>query len=164
MTPAGCSGGAERLKERPRPNPIATFPFGPGLDRGEEKPMSTSTKRAGRIVAMAAASAALITTLLASPAVATGASIMVSPATVPIGGDVTISGVVPTTGPASCPQPDGVTITSTAQFFPGDGFGPTVSRDATGAFQVVYTVPASTPPGMYAIGMRCSGGNVGVKI
>jgi hypothetical protein len=46
--------------------------------------------------------------------------------------------------------------------FPSAGFGPTVSRDASGAFLVRYTLPASTPPGTYSIGLRCGGGNVGV--
>jgi hypothetical protein len=100
--------------------------------------------------------------VFATPAAA-ASSVSVSPSTVRVGGAVMISGMVPTSGGQSCPQPDPVTITSSAALFPPDGFGPQASRSATGAFRVRYTVPTSTPPGTYTIGLRCGGGNVGVR-
>jgi hypothetical protein len=99
--------------------------------------------------------------LFAAPAAA-ASSVSVSPSTVPSGGTVVISGMIPTSGAQSCPPGDAAIITSTAALFPPDGFGPRASRSATGAFRVSYTVPTSTPPGIYSIGLRCGGGNVGV--
>jgi hypothetical protein len=55
-----------------------------------------------------------------------------------------------------------VTIVSTASLFPPDGFGPSATRDASGAFSVSYRVPSTTAAGTYDIGLRCGGGNVGV--
>jgi hypothetical protein len=93
---------------------------------------------------------------------AAAASISVAPSTVASGGTVVISGVVPTSGEPSCPSSDAVIITSHAALFPPDGFGPRTFRSATGGFQISYTVPTSTPPATYTIGLRCGGGNVGV--
>jgi hypothetical protein len=73
---------------------------------------------------------------------------------------VIISGSVSTSQCAASAQ---VTLTSTGALFPPDGFGPMVARNASGAFSTAYTVPASTPPGSYHIGLRCAGGNVGVS-
>jgi hypothetical protein len=53
-------------------------------------------------------------------------------------------------------------VTSEAALFPPDGFGPTATRDSDGSFAIDYTVPASTTPGTYTVGLRCGGGNVGV--
>jgi len=55
-----------------------------------------------------------------------------------------------------------VILTSNADLFPPDGFGPHATRDASGNFQVHYVIPATTPAGTYSIGMRCGGGNVGI--
>jgi hypothetical protein len=87
-------------------------------------------------------------------------SIAVSPSTVSPGGTVNIHGTVSVDG---CPQSDDATVGGDAALFPPDGFGPTVHRDANGAFAVDYTVPTSTPPGTYRITVRCGGGNVGVS-
>jgi hypothetical protein len=51
---------------------------------------------------------------------------------------------------------------ATADLFPPDGFGPEAARSSKGAFALSYTVPTSTPPGTYQIGVRCGGGLVGV--
>ena len=121
-----------------------------------------------RVVTRASCAVAALATALialggaAVPVGAAGSTITVSPSTVPAGGTVTISGSVPTTGTGSCAPGDGVTLVSAAAFFPGDGFGPTVPRTATGSFSTTYVVPTSTPPGAYQVGMRCGGGNVGV--
>jgi hypothetical protein len=97
---------------------------------------------------------------LAGPAFAAkNGSINVSPTTVPPGGVVHISGSVPV---KNCPASDAATITATAALFPPDGFGPNADRDSNGDFAVDYTVPVSTPPGTYDVGVRCGGGNVGV--
>ncbi len=116
-------------------------------------------KRCGRMIGSAAASGLLALVLLAIPAAAVAGSIAVSPSTVTVGQTVTISGSLSI---AACPSGDGVTITSTTGLFPAAGFGPTVSRNASGAFAVNYSLPLSTPPGTYSVGMRCGGGNPGV--
>jgi hypothetical protein len=85
----------------------------------------------------------------------------VAPATAPHGGTVTISGNVPVSGKASCTS--GPLLTSTADLFPPDGFGPAVPRDANGNFHITTTIPTATPPGTYRIGLRCDGGNVGIS-
>lgn len=114
--------------------------------------------RVQRAVAVAAVAAGSVL-VFAAPAAASGASISVSPSTVAAGGTVVFSGTVPISG---CPQGADVILTDAA-LFPPDGHGPQVPRDATGSFQTSYTVPASTPPATYSIGMRCGGGNVGVR-
>jgi hypothetical protein len=97
---------------------------------------------------------------LALPAAAgPGSSISVRPRVVNAGGQVRISGSTPV---SDCPAEDAAILTSSADLFPPDGFGPAVPRDAAGAFSVVYRVPATTPAGTYQIGFRCGGGNVGV--
>jgi hypothetical protein len=91
---------------------------------------------------------------------ATGtAFISVSPTTEAAGASASIAGGVPIT---ACPAGETAQLTSTADLFPPDGFGPQVTRDASGNFTTSYTIPASTPPGDYSIGLRCGGGNVGV--
>jgi hypothetical protein len=109
------------------------------------------------IIAAVATSAAM---LIAAPAYsAKKASISVSPASVPAGSSVHISGSIPV---KRCPASDGATVTGDAALFPPDGFGPTAARDANGDFAVDYTVPTSTPAGSYDVGLRCGGANVGV--
>jgi hypothetical protein len=129
--------------------------------------LNGSGGRGLRVVGLAVAGALVATMALVTPAFvdvasAAGPSVAVSPSMVARGGTVTISGVVPTTGTGACELPDAVTVVSTAALFPGDGFGPNASRDASGAFSVAYQVPTSTPAGTYDIGLRCGGGNVGI--
>jgi len=90
---------------------------------------------------------------------ATPASITINPSSARPGDSATIAGNVPTDG---CPASDAAQLTSTADLFPPDGFGPQASRDASGAFSTTYTIPTSTPAGSYSVGVRCGGGNVGV--
>ncbi len=87
-------------------------------------------------------------------------SISISPTVVAAGHTVRISGSVPIT--PDCPA-TAARLTSLAQFFPPDGFGPFVSRNASGSFTFFFTVPASTPPGVFNVGLRCGGANVGVS-
>jgi len=103
-----------------------------------------------------------IASLLSTGSAVAQSSVTVAPSSATVGGTVAISGRVPVSGTASCPADDAAQLTSTADLFPPDGFGPQVSRDASGAFHVSYTVPATTPVGTYTIGVRCGGGNTGV--
>ena len=106
---------------------------------------------------------ALAAMLAAQPAAAEAVTLTVTPAVAANGDGVTISGSVPSTGDRSCPGQDGVTVTSDAALFQPDGFGPQAARDTDGAFQIRFTVPASTPAGTYQLGLRCGGGNLGVS-
>ncbi len=117
---------------------------------------------------MAGAGVLLAASAVATPAFvgvasAAGPSVSVSPSMVARGATVTFSGVVPTTGAEACAPADAVTVISSAALFPGDGFGPSATRDASGNFSVVYRVPGTTPAATYAITLRCGGGNVGVS-
>lgn len=85
------------------------------------------------------------------------ATLSIVPAVVVAGHPVRITGSVPVT---DCPAPDAATLVSTSRFFPPDGFGPKVARNASGAFATTYRVPANTPPGSYAVRFRCGGGVV----
>jgi hypothetical protein len=109
---------------------------------------------------IAAAAVVCIAILGTAPAYGASASISVSPSAAPAGSTVHISGSIPV---KKCPASDGATITSDSALFPPDGFGPTATRDSQGAFAVDYTVPTSTAPGSYTLGLRCGGGNVGVS-
>ncbi len=71
--------------------------------------------------------------------------------------------MVPTSGAQACVPPHAVTVVSSAALFPGDGFGPNATRDASGAFSVVYRVPATTPAATDTTMLRSGGGNVGVS-
>jgi hypothetical protein len=117
--------------------------------------------RVGAVALLTAA--ALITPAFVDVASAAGPSVSVSPSMVSRGATVTISGVVPTTGAEACAPSDPVTVISSAALFPGDGFGPNATRDASGNFSVVYRVPSTTPATTYVITLRCGGGNVGVS-
>jgi len=112
-----------------------------------------------RFLVGATVAATAVAMLVAAPAYAKSASVSVSPSTVAAGGTVHISGSIPV---KKCPASDGATVTSEAALFPPDGFGPTATRDSSGDFAIDYTVPASTTPGTYTVGLRCGGGNVGV--
>ncbi|HEX2851039.1 MAG TPA: hypothetical protein VHN98_10820, partial [Acidimicrobiales bacterium] len=83
------------------------------------------------------------------------ASLTATPSAVIAGQPVRFDGGIPVDG---CPRADAATLVATAAFFPPDGFGPSTTRDAAGSFTVTYTVPSSTPPGAYDIGVRCGGG------
>jgi hypothetical protein len=102
----------------------------------------------------------------ASPTAATvqaQARLSVRPHRVHPGGQVLITGLIPTSGPQSCPAGDQAILTSSAALFPPDGIGPAVPRSSAGRFRLRYAVPTSTPPDTYTIGVRCGGGNVGVS-
>ena len=121
------------------------------------------TTRAMRALMLAGAVSLIAAVWMAAPIDAANATLTVAPASGPAGGVVTFSGSLATTGTPSCAAGDPVTLTSTAAFFPGDGFGPSATRaGATGAFSVTYHVPSTTPAGTYVVGMRCGGGDVGV--
>jgi len=101
-------------------------------------------RSAGAVVA----AATVVVALSAAGATAvTKSSISVSPASVQRGGTVVIYGAVPNSGDRACMADNDVILTSTSGLFPGDGFGPHVPRDASGAFRHRYTIPLSTPPG-----------------
>lgn len=121
-------------------------------------------RRAGVVIALAVGGGVIAPVLLApGPAFPAGASVSVSPSSIPAGGTVRFSGVVPTSGTPSCAPGNAAILTDTAALFPPDGFGPQASRNASGAFHVSFRVPGSTPPGTYTVGVRCGGGNVGVS-
>lgn len=113
-----------------------------------------------RFVVGLAVALAMAAVLAAAPAYGASASITVSPSTVAAGNSVHISGSIPV---KKCPASDSATVTSEASLFPPDGFGPSATRDSNGDFALDYTVPASTAPGTYSVGLRCGGGNVGVS-
>jgi hypothetical protein len=113
------------------------------------------------VSAMVSAMVSAVVLGVATPAHADqNVSISAHPAAVAAGHTVRISGSVPLT--PDCGASD-ARLTSSAEFFPPDGFGPFVRRSASGEFSFFYTVPASTPPGAYHLGLRCGGGNVGVS-
>jgi hypothetical protein len=118
-------------------------------------------RRAGVVIALAVTVGAVAPALLPGSAFPAGSSISVSPASIPAGGTVSVSGVVPTSGTPSC-APGPATLTDSAALFPPDGFGPQAARNASGQFHVTFHVSASAPPGTYSVGVRCGGGNVGV--
>lgn len=113
-----------------------------------------------RFVIGVAVALSLAAVAAVAPAYGADASISVSPSTVSPGGTVHISGSIPV---KKCPASDSATVTSEAALFPPDGFGPSASRDSNGQFALDYTVPTSTAPGTYSVGIRCGGGNVGVS-
>ena len=118
-------------------------------------------RRAGVVIALAVMGGAVAPALLPGSAFPAGSSITVSPHSIPAGGTVSFSGVVPTSGTPSC-APGSATLTDTA-LFPPDGFGPQAPRNASGQFHVTFHVASSTPPGTYSVGVLCGGGNVGVS-
>lgn len=99
---------------------------------------------------------------LMSAAVASAASITVSPATVPVGGTVTVSGdVLAPDGQPGCQLPGTVLLFSGAF---GDLNSPVQAAAGGDAkFSVSVTIPAGVAPGAYTITGRCGGGNLGVQ-
>src|SRR2546422_5985994 len=118
-------------------------------------------RRSMLVMAMAAAALAIVSA--GGPAYAgenANGSISVAPSTVRAGGTVLISGSLSTT---LCPVADDAIPVSTDLLFPPDGFGPATARGPSGRFAVSYRVPTSTPAGEYVIGLRCGGGDRGVR-
>jgi hypothetical protein len=110
--------------------------------------------RLAKILVPLAAVAALTLTWSTS---ASAATINVSPSTVAVGGQVTVSGDVLANGQPGCEVPGDVTLSSPAfQDL-------TAPADSSGNFSVTATLPATTGPGTYEITGRCGGGNLGVS-
>src|SRR5579871_1377870 len=90
------------------------------------------------------------------------ASINVSPASVPVGGTVTVSGdVLAPGGQPGCQVPGTVLLFSGAFGDPNTPVQATAGADAH--FSVSVTIPAGVAPGTYTITGRCGGGNLGVQ-
>jgi hypothetical protein len=110
----------------------------------------------------------LLGALLSLVAVTTvgAASITVNPATVSLGGTVTLSGdVLGPNGQPGCQVPGTVTLISGA--FAGQGSFMNQDVEATaaadGTFSVQATILAGVAPGTYTVTGRCGGGNLGVQ-
>lgn len=121
-------------------------------------------RRSSRMALVVAAVTSLAMTGVASgrgalPGQAGQSEVTVSPSTAAPGDTVTFSGAV-ARDPGECQS---VTVTSTADLFPPDGFGPQAPLAADDTFRTTYAVPATAPAGSYHIGLRCGGGNVGVQ-
>ena len=103
--------------------------------------------------------------VLVSTAPAQAATIDVSPSSVAVGGQVTLSGDVLVNGQPACDAPGEVTLISQAFNGLGEfaGVGAvTAPVDASGNFTTTVTLPGTTAPGTYEISGRCGGGNLGV--
>ena len=110
--------------------------------------------------------AAVVTLTLTWSTPASAATINVSPSTVAVGGQVTVSGDVLANGQPGCQVPGDVTLISRAFQGLGEfaGVGAiTAQADSSGNFSVTATLPATTGPGTYKITGRCGGGNLGVS-
>ena len=110
--------------------------------------------------------AAIVTLTLTWSTPASAATINVSPSTVAVGGQVTVSGDVLANGQPGCEVPGDVTLISPAFQGLGEfaGVGAiTAPADSSGNFSVTATLPATTGPGTYEITGRCGGGNLGVS-
>jgi len=97
-----------------------------------------------------------------SAALASAASITVSPASVPVGGTVTVSGdVLAPDGQPGCQLPGTVLLFSGAFGDPNSPQQAPAGADAR--FSVQVTIPSGVVPGSYTITGRCGGGNLGVQ-
>jgi hypothetical protein len=103
--------------------------------------------------------AAIVTLTLTWSTPASAATINVSPSTVAVGGQVTVSGDVLANGQPGCEVPGDVTLNSPA--FQGGAIA--APADSSGNFSVTATLPATTGPGTYEVTGRCGGGNLGVS-
>ena len=106
----------------------------------------------------------VVVALGASAAVA--ATIVVDPATVDPGGQVTVSGDVLANGTPGCAVPGDVTLVSDAFAGLGEfaGVGATTApADASGNFTTTVTLSPDVAPGTYTVTGRCGGGNLGVS-
>jgi alpha-L-fucosidase len=121
---------------------------------GKEDAMLRSRLGSGLLLG---AAGALLTIVAAN-----AASINVSPASIPAGGTVTVSGdVLAPGGQAGCQLPGTVLLFSGAF---GDINTPVqASAGADAKFSVSTAVPAAVAPGTYTITGRCGGGNLGVQ-
>jgi hypothetical protein len=110
--------------------------------------------------------AAVVTLTLTWATPVWAATINVSPSSVAVGGQVTVSGDVLANGQPGCEVPGDVTLISPAfqglGEFAGEG-AITAPADSSGNFSVTATLPATTGPGTYEITGRCGGGNLGVS-
>src|SRR5438552_15471949 len=107
---------------------------------------------------MATATALAARVLLVGAGPAAAASINVSPASVPAGGTVTVSG----SAAGGCSAGDQVTLHSKAFSHQHDFAGlPAIfaTSDASGNFSTTTQIPSNRAPGSYTIGGRCGGGN-----
>jgi hypothetical protein len=110
--------------------------------------------------------AAIVTLTLTWATPASAATINVSPSTVAVGSQVTVSGDVLANGQPGCQVPGDVTLISQAFNGLGEfaGVGAiTAPADASGNFSATATLPGTTGPGTYEITGRCGGGNLGVS-
>ena len=102
----------------------------------------------------------LVVSLAAGSALAAPVHLVVHPATVAPGGTIVVSA---TSSP--CLSRDQVTLISTA--FPGHAFGGEGAVNgkvgSKGSFSVRARVRTGLKPGLYRIGARCGGGNLGVS-
>jgi len=97
---------------------------------------------------------------------AVAATIVVNPATVSAGGQVTVSGDVLANGTPGCTVPGDVTLISDAFAGLGElaGVGATTApADASGNFTTTVTLSPDVAPGTYTVTGRCGGGNLGVS-
>ena len=120
-----------------------------------------SRPRAGGVVSMIVAATLLLIGSLASPALAAGPTIKVSPGAVQAGEIVRVYGVVPGCGAGS-----EVTLISPAFSHQHDFAGlPAISASvgAHSAYSVRTRIPAARAAGTYHITGRCGGGNLGVS-
>ena len=119
---------------------------------------ATPSKAWGSRARRAAAITAFVLLVSAGPAAA--ASISVSPASVPAGGTVTVSG----SAAGGCAPGDQVTLISKAFSHQHDFAGvPAIfaTSQANGHFSVSTQIPSNRAPGNYTVGGRCGGGNLG---
>jgi LPXTG-motif cell wall-anchored protein len=110
-------------------------------------------------LARAAALAVLTLLVVAAPAGA-AAFIKASPASVPAGGTLTVSG----SAVGGCSPGGQVTLTSAAFSHQHDFAGlPAIFTPSAsnGTFSVTAQIPSSRAPGSYHVGGRCGGGNFG---
>ena len=120
-----------------------------------------SRPRAGGVVSMIVAATLLLIGSLASPALAAGPTIKVSPGAVHAGEIVRVYGVVPGCGAGS-----EVTLISPAFSHQHDFAGLPAIYASVGthsAYSVRTRIPAARAAGTYHITGRCGGGNLGVS-
>lgn len=108
----------------------------------------------------AAVVATTLALVVAAAAAAAPVHMVVTPATVSAGGEITVSA-----RSSPCPRRDQITLISTA--FPGHVFGKGAVYGRVGehgAFRVRARIRPLLRPGRYQIGGRCGGGNLGVSV
>jgi LPXTG-motif cell wall-anchored protein len=106
------------------------------------------------------AAVAVLGLLIVAEAAGAAASINVSPASVPAGGNLTVSG---STG-GGCAPGGTVTLTSSGFSHQHDFAGVPaifVKSASNGSYSVTTQIPSNRAPGSYQISGRCGGGNFG---